>query len=132
MNPEADPSKCYKLSPDHMELSMRWYLDPVIRQLASLQKEYGAAHTEVTQARDSEAPGWFGGEGNGSVRPATTAFLDQVVAQLGALATDQGSLAASLQEYRNALQGHIDWAREHEQECADRFTSLQRELGGVV
>lgn len=130
VNPEADPNLCYTIAPDHMELSIQWYLDPVIRQLAALGTDYGTAHGEVTQARDSQAPGWFGGEGNGKVRPASTAFFGEVATQLEALTADQNALHASLQEYRNRLQSHINWARQYEQECVDRFTSLQSELGG--
>ena len=132
VNPEADPKLCYSIAPDHMERSIQWYLDPVIGQLAALGTEYGTAHGEVTQARDSQAPGWFGGEGNGSVRPATTEFLDAVARQLEGLTADQTALHASLQEYRDRLQGHIDWARQHEQECVDRFTAIQSDLGGAV
>lgn len=132
VNPEADPNLCYKIEPDHMEKGIEWYLDPVIEDLAELGKQYGSAHGEVTQARNSQAPGWFGGEGNGKVRPATAAFLGAVAAQLELLTADQNALHASLQEYRDRLQGHIDWARQHEQECAGRFTSLQTELGGAV
>jgi hypothetical protein len=131
-NPEADPNLCYQLSPDHMELSIQWYLDPVIKQLVALGTEYGTAHGEVAQAVSGQAPGWFGGAGNDKVRPASTAFLSEVATQLEGLTADQNALHASLQEYRNRLQGHIDWARQHEQECADRFTSLQSELGGGV
>jgi hypothetical protein len=132
VNPEADPNLCYKLAPDHMERGIQWYLDPVIAQLAALGTEYGTAHGEVAQALDSQAPGWFGGEGNGTVRAATTQFFAEVAEQLALLTADQNALHASLQDYRNRLQGHIDWARQHEQQCAARFTSLQSELGGAV
>lgn len=96
----------------------------------ALGQEYGTAHGDVAQAVNSQAPGWFGGEGNGAVRPATTAFLGEVATQLEGLTADQNALHQSLQEYRNRLQSHINWARQHEQECADRFTLLQSELGG--
>lgn len=126
--PENDPDKVYKLSPEHMTESIEIYLDPVIQDLQRLAVTYRAAHDEVKAAHDQEAPGWFGGEGNGHVRPAISSFLNEVTYQVGELVADQDELVASVQNYRALLQAHIDEAVRTDLAHADRFTAIHREL----
>jgi hypothetical protein len=95
-----------------------------------LRDGYAAAHSEVKAAHDCEAPGWFGGEGNGRVKPATSSFLDEVGVQLEQLVADQSALASSLANYRAFLLDHADWARTTDRLQADRFQQIQRELEG--
>lgn len=125
---ENDPSQVYKLAPDHMEESIKWYLVPVKDRLRAIAGTYQAAHDQAQAAHDQETPGWFGGEGHGHVRPATSSFLNEVSYQLGELAGDQDKLATSLQSYHDMLVAHIKEARERDQGHADNFTAIHREL----
>jgi hypothetical protein len=125
---ENDPNKVYMLSPDHMEESIRWYLVPVKDRLRAIAGTYQAAHDQAKAAHDEETPGWFGGEGHGHVRPATSSFLNEVSYQLMELASDQDRLATSLQAYHDMLMAHIKEARDRDQAHADNFTAIHREL----
>ncbi len=126
--PENDPNQVYKLSPELMAESIRWYLVPVKDRLRALAGTYQAAHDQAKAAHDEETPGWFGGEGHGHVRPAISSFLNEVSYQLGELANDQDQLATSLQNYHDMLLAHIKEAQERDQAHADNFIAIQREL----
>jgi hypothetical protein len=126
--PENDPDKVYTLSPEHMMQGIEIYLDPVVRDVQRIAGTYRAAHDEVSAAHSQEAPGWFGGEGNGHVRPAISSFLNEVVYQVSELVVDQDQLAASVQNYRQTLQAHIDQAVQTDLMHANRFTAILREL----
>lgn len=125
---ENDPNQVYMLSPDHMEESIKWYLVPVKDRLRAIAGTYQAAHDEAKAAHDRETPGWFGGEGHGHVRPATSSFLNEVSYQLGELAADQDKLATSLQGYHDMLMAHIKEARERDEGHAENFRAINREL----
>lgn len=101
--PENDPNQVYKLSPEHMEESIRWYLVPVKDRLRALAGIYRAAHDQAKAAHDQETPGWFGGEGHGHVRPAISSFLNEVTYQLDELANDQDQLATSIRPSRETM-----------------------------
>lgn len=126
--PDDDPTKVYAISPDYMSRMIDLYLTPVVDELGELHRSYSDAHAEVKGAHASEALGWFGGEGHGEVKAATSSFLNEVGYQLEQLVADQNALASSLAGYRKFLQDHITWARQNDQLHADRFTALQREL----
>jgi hypothetical protein len=126
--PKPGPNGVYALNPEHMKRGIELYLDPVIRDVEQLSASYTQAHDEVVAAHSTQAAGWFGGEGNGEVRPATSSFLNEMEWQLRQLAEDQRQLAASLQEYRNALQKHIQGAVAWDSENAERFHAIQRDL----
>lgn len=100
----------------------------MVDDLGELRRSYSDAHAEVKSAHGSEALGWFGGEGHGQVKAATSSFLNEVGYQLEQLVADQSGLAWSLAGYRKFLQDHIAWARQHDQPQADRFLAIQREL----
>lgn len=125
---EHDPDKVYMLSPDHMEEAIEIYLDPVVQELGRVAGTYRAAHDEAKAAHDQETPGWFGGEGNGHVRPAISSFLNQVTYEVSLLVADQDQLVASLQNYRAALQAHIDGARRTDLANAEVFDAIHRDL----
>lgn len=123
-----DPNDMYMLAPDHMEESIRWYLVPVKDRLRAIAGIYQAAHDQARAAHDEETPGWFGGEGHGHVRPATSSFLNEVAYQLGELAADQDKLATSLRGYHDMLMTHIKEARERDEAHAENFRAIHREL----
>ncbi|HEX6353852.1 hypothetical protein [Actinophytocola sp.] len=126
--PENDPDKVYKLSPEHMEESIELYLDPVIQELRRIAGIYRAAHDQARAAHVEETPGWFGGEGNGHVKPAISSFLNEVTFQVSELVGDQDELVASLQNYRDMLQAHINQAVQNDLAHADQFIAIHREL----
>lgn len=128
MGPESDPTQVYALNPDHMEQSIQQFLTPVIDKLANIGSGYVAAQGEVEAAYGSETPGWFGGEGNGEVKLACGAFLGEVKDQLAALVADQNELTTSLQDYRTMLLQHIQWARETDEQRAQDFRAIERQL----
>ncbi|MFI7677081.1 hypothetical protein [Actinophytocola sp. NPDC049390] len=128
MGAEMDPTKVYMISTPHMAEGIELYLDPVVRDVQRVAGTYRAAHDQAKAAHDQQTPGWFGGEGNGHVRPAISTFLNEVVYQVGELAGDQEQLAASLQNYREALVAHIDKAVRTDLTNADRFLAIHREL----
>ncbi len=128
MSEEKDPDKVYELSPTHMAEGIEIYLDPVVRDVQRVAGTYRAAYDQAKAAHDQETPGWFGGEGNGHVRPAISSFLNEVVYQVGELVGDQEQLAASLQNYRDVLMAHIDKAVRTDLANADRFLAIHREL----
>ncbi|GAB3442510.1 hypothetical protein [Actinophytocola sediminis] len=130
MDEDDDPTKVYKISPGYMEQMIEWYLTPVINKLGELRDGYTEAGAEVRAAHGNETPGWFGGEGNGEVKAASSSFLSEVSSQLEQLVADQSGLASSLTEYRAFLLNHADWARKQDQLHADRFAAIQRELEG--
>lgn len=127
--PEQDHTDVYQINPDHMELAIQEFLTPVIDTLAALGTRYGEARAEVTAAHQNQTPGWFGGEGNGEVIPASSSFLNEVGYQLGLLVADQNELTASLTNYRDGLLDHISWARKTDKAHAERFQSIARDLG---
>jgi hypothetical protein len=126
--PDAGPDPDYALDPDRLEVAIEWFLTPLINDLARLAKSYAAAHVEVGDAHASEMPGWFGGEGNGEVRSASSSFLNEVTWQVQQLADDQTQLLASLRDYRSMLVRHIAWARETDERVAERFRAIERDL----
>lgn len=128
MSGEHDPAKVYMISTPHMAEGIEVYLDPVVRDVQRVAGTYRAAHDQAKAAHDQQTPGWFGGEGNGHVRPAISSFLNEVVYQVGELAGDQEQLAASLQNYRDMLAAHIDQAVRTDLANADRFHAIHREL----
>src|SRR4051794_7254953 len=101
--PEPDddhaPHVDYAIDPQNLEQGIKWYLTPVIKRLDENNQSYSEAHSDVATAHDNEAPGWFGGEGNGRVRMATSSFLNALEWQLRQLVQDQTELATSLHEY---------------------------------
>ncbi|OLF19544.1 hypothetical protein [Actinophytocola xanthii] len=118
----------YALEPRALENGIGWFLDPVIEGLRGIDGLYAAARDEVVAAHASERPGWFGGEGTGEVRAASSSFLNEVAWQLQLLAGDQSELLASLRDYRSVLIGHIAWARETDGRAAERFRAIERDL----
>ena len=126
--PDNDPTRVYAISPDYMERMIDWYLTPVIDKLGQLGTGFAEAHGEVKSAHDNQTPGWFGGEGHGDVKAATSSFLNEVGHQLEQLVGDQRALASSLTEYRTKLRNHITWARDTDNQQADNFRSIERHL----
>lgn len=125
---EPGPPPDYALNPDTLETGIALYLDPLIADLGVVRDSYASAHAEIATAHATEAPGWFGGEGNGDVRAASSSFLNEVEWQLQRVAGEQTELVASLQEYAAFLRAHIQWARETDQKHADNFHAIHREL----
>ena len=130
MTEPADPSVEYRLSPTGLEDGIRRFLTPVIDRLTGLRDGYRAAHDEVKSAHDRQAPGWFGGEGNSVVPPASSSFLNEVEWQLRQLVAEQAEMVTSLDEYRTMLRGHIDWAIRTDDENAERFRAIERTFYG--
>lgn len=125
---EPGPPPDYALSPETLEDGIDAYLAPVIRDLVPVNDGYSSAHADVAAAHANEAPGWFGGEGNGEIRSATSSFLNEVAWQLQQLAGDQTELLGSLREYEAFLRSHITWARETDEKHAENFRAIHREL----
>lgn len=125
---EEDPSKVYAIHPDAMSRGIEWFLDPVIKRLVEIARGFTSAHAEVDAAHESEATGWFGGEGNGEVKWKSSSFLNACEWQLRQLSVEQAELVRSLEEYRAMLQGHIAWARETDEKNADNFRAIGRQL----
>lgn len=126
--PEPGPQPDYALNPGALEVGIKKYLEPAIKDLVEVSDSYTAAHTEVVTAHDTEAVGWFGGDGNGEVRTASSSFLNEAAWQLQQLAGDQAELLASLQEYMAFLRAHIQWATQTEQKIANSFRAIERDL----
>jgi hypothetical protein len=118
----------YAINPPDMSRAIKWYLKPVVEKLAENSQSYDDAHAEVAAAHANEAAGWFGGEGNGRVRTATSSFLNALEWQLRRLVQDQTELATSLAEYRTMLEGHVEWATSTDQTIADRFIAIGNDL----
>lgn len=129
-DPETDPAQYYRLTPTHMEEGIRVFLSPVVGRLTALGAGFAESRDAIKAAHDNQTPGWFGGEGSGEVKPATSSFLNEVTYQLDQLVADQNSLTESLTQYREFLLGHIDWARETEVKHTERFTAIARDLDG--
>jgi hypothetical protein len=126
--PGAGREPDFALDPDLLEDGIKWFLDPVIHALTKLERDYATAHAEVAAAHASETPGWFGGEGNGEVRSASSSFLNEVAWQLQQLSDDQTELLASLRDYRAVLASHATWAKETDERAAERFRAIERDL----
>ncbi|HEV8555458.1 MAG TPA: hypothetical protein VGR06_03555, partial [Actinophytocola sp.] len=77
-----DQPRVYAISPDAMEQGIKWWLTPVVDNIKTISAGYTQAHAEVSTARDSETPGWFGGAGNNEVHWATSSFLNEAEWQL--------------------------------------------------
>jgi hypothetical protein len=128
-DPDTHPVQVdYAVDPPKMSQAIEWYLTPVVDTLADNSRSYSAAHDEVAAAHASEAPGWFGGDGNGRVRMATSSFLNALEWQLRQLVEDQTELATSVYEYRAMLQAHLEWATTTDQNIADRFNTIGNDL----
>lgn len=130
MTEPADPSGEYRLSPAGLEDGIRRFLAPVIDSLTGLRDGYLEAHGEVQSAHSRRAAGWFGGEGNSVVPPASSSFFNEVEWQLRQLVGEQTEMVASLEEYRTMLRGHIDWAVRTDDENAERFRAIDRAFYG--
>lgn len=128
MAPKPGPNGVYALNPDHMKQGIDWYLTPVITELKEISAAFAQAHDEMATAHSSQAAGWFGREGNGEVRPATSSFLNEMEWQLRQLSEDQANLAGSLEEYKTALLNHIQEAVAWDGQNAERFRAIQRDL----
>jgi len=130
--PDVHPVQVdYAIDPTNMQQGITWYLEPVTKRLEENGRAYTDAHADIASAHQSEAPGWFGGEGNGRVRPATSSFLNAVEWQLRQLIQDQTELTASLLEYKAMLEGHIEWATGTDKAIADRFISIGNDLDNL-
>ncbi|MDQ3790447.1 MAG: hypothetical protein M3422_24825 [Actinomycetota bacterium] len=125
---EPGPQPDYALNPGTFEKGIDRYLEPVVRDLAAVSDSYSSAHVDVAAAHANETPGWFGGEGNGEIRSATSSFLNEAAWQLQQLAGDQAELLGSLREYEAFLRAHIKWARETDEKHAENFRAIHREL----
>jgi hypothetical protein len=128
--PEPGPQPDYAINPGALDSGIKTYLEPVVKDLAEVSASYASAHTEVATAHDNETVGWFGGEGNGEVRTATSSFLNEAAWQLQQLAGDQAELLASLREYEAFLRAHIQWATQTEQKIANSFQAIERDFFG--
>lgn len=126
--PDGDPAQVYMINTDYLKRMVEWYLTPVIDKLGELRDGYAEAQAEVKAAHDNETVGWFGGEGNGVVPPASSSFLNEVGYQLGQLVSDQTALASSLADYRTFLLDHASWAEQQDKLHADTFVAIHREL----
>jgi len=118
----------YGINPSKMARAIEWYLVPVVTRLDQNSQSYSEAHAEVAAAHASETPGWFGGEGNGVVRTASSSFLNALEWQLRQLVQDQTELATSLHEYKDMLEAHLEWATSTDQAIADRFNAIGNDL----
>ena len=128
--PEPGQEPDYALIPDALDKGIDKYLTPVIDDLAVISDGYTGAHGDVSSAHADEAVGWFGGEGNGEIRAATSSFLNEATWQLQQLAGEQAELLASLREYEAFLRSHIQWATQNEEKIANRFRAIERDLLG--
>lgn len=118
----------YAINTNTLEAGIQLYVQPVIDELTAVSGSYTGAHTDVANAHATTAAGWFGGEGNGDVRAASGSFLNEAEWQLERLATEQGQVLASLQEYVAFLRAHMQWATETDQKFASNFKSIHSEL----
>lgn len=129
MEETSDSQGVYAINPDAMEDGIKRWLTPVVDELKRISGGFTQAHAEVKAAHDNwGAAGWFGGEGNNEVRWATSSFLNETEWQLRRLAEEQAQLAASLEEYRAMLLEHIKGARAMDNQNAERFCAIEREL----
>lgn len=128
MREEVQRDPDYGVDPGGMKQSIEWYLDPVIKRVRTIDSGFSGAHEEISQAFQSQAQGWFSGEGNGTVRAACGSFLNETEWQLRQLVMEHTELAESLEEYRTALQTHIQGAKNRETAFANRFLAIEREL----
>lgn len=129
--PEPGQEPDYALTPSVLDSNIEVYLKPVIADLGEVSASYSSAHAEVAAAHDNQSVGWFGGDGNGEVRTASSSFLNEASWQLQQLAGEQAELLASLQEYEAFLRSHTQWAAQNEEKIASRFRAIERDfLGG--
>lgn len=122
------PQPDYAVKPEDIEDGVERFLDPVIRGLHVSRDSFTTASGDVKAAHDASTSGWFGGEGNGEVRPACSSFLNDVAWHLESLSRDQDELVGSLEEYKSMLLGHVDWIRNTEERITNRFLAIHREL----
>ncbi|MBP2327471.1 hypothetical protein JOF56_007856 [Kibdelosporangium banguiense] len=127
--PQQDPD--YALDPDGMKQSIEWYLDPVIKRVREIDGGFKTAHDDVAKAYENEGGGWFGGEGNGVVRTASSSFFNETEWQLRQVLMEHTELAESLEEYKAALQTHIQGAKNRETVIANRFLAVDSHLQGL-
>lgn len=125
---DSGQEKVFAIDPDAMEQAIGWWLTPVVDHLKQISGGDTQAHAEVAAAHDTQADGWFGGEGNNEVRWATSSFLNETEWQLRQLADEGAQLASSLEEYRDILLGHIKWARQMDKQNAERFRAIERDM----
>jgi hypothetical protein len=125
---EQGPKPDYAITTATVSKGIEWYLDPVIADLEKVGGKFKSAHAEVAAAHDSEAAGWFPGEGNGRVRYASSSFLNAAEWQLRQLVAEQDELNQSIREYREALVGHLNWITNTEDKIASRFQAIARDL----
>lgn len=118
----------YAIDTNSLEAGIQLYVKPVIDDLAAVSGSYTGAHADVANAHATTAAGWFGGEGNGDVRAASSSFLNEAEWQLQRLAAEQGELLTSLQEYVAFLRAHMQWATETDQKFASNFQSIHKDL----
>lgn len=74
----------------------------------------------MATAHDTYGAGWFGGEGDGDVRSASSSFLNEMEYQLRWLAADYADLAQSLADYQTFLLEYAAQARETDNDNAQR------------
>jgi hypothetical protein len=118
----------FALNPESLVEAIETYLTPVVIRLGEISPGYTTAHTEVATAHDTEAAGWFGGEGDGDVRSASSSFFNEVEYQLRWLAADYTDLAESLADYQTFLLEYAAQAREIDNNNAQRFHAIASQL----
>jgi hypothetical protein len=128
---QAGQDPDYGLDPEGMTQSIEWYLDPVIKRVREIDGGFETAHEDVATAFKTEGGGWFGGEGNGAVRTASSSFFNETEWQLRRLLMEHTELAESLEEYKATLQTHIQGATNREQIIANRFKAVDSHLEGL-
>lgn len=125
----GDPNTSYAVGGEAMRQAIQWWLNPVVDRLNNMHGKYfPAARDAVYDGVMGHSPGWQGGEGHGGVRPASFEFLSDVFAAADSLCDDQGQAAASLQDYRTMLLKHVAWAERTDQEQAENFHSIRRQM----
>jgi hypothetical protein len=129
---QSGPDPDYALDPEGMRQSIEWYLDPVIKRVKEIGGGFETAHEDIAAAFKSSGGGWFGGEGNdGAVKSASSSFFNETEWQLRQLLMEHDELATSLEEYKTALQTHIQGAQNREHIIANRFAAVDNHLQGL-
>jgi hypothetical protein len=119
----------YAIDPDSMELAISWWLTPVIADLKQVNDQHTQARGELMAVHQNQPNGWFGGYGNSNeVRWASSTFFSEALSQLEPLLREGAELAASLEEYRDMLLAHIRWARQMDEQNAERFRGIERDM----
>jgi hypothetical protein len=126
--PDNGPQPDFALDPESLQKGVRDFLAPIVKKLAEISPGFTAAHAEVATAHDTEAAGWFGGEGDGDVRSASSSFFNQMEYHLRWLAADYAELAQSLADYETFLLEYAAGVRVTDNENAQRFHGIMSQL----